>query len=80
MRRCAFKIGSTGCESRNALDKYIKLLTQQLTKSILFGRNVYMQSNDLYTISVAKQRNRGSQIGSNKIRLHYIICNLRLIR
>jgi predicted RNA-binding protein YlxR (DUF448 family) len=28
-----------------------------------------MQTNDLYSISVAKQRNRGSQIGSNKIRL-----------
>jgi predicted RNA-binding protein YlxR (DUF448 family) len=55
--------------AQKALDKYIKLLTQQLTKSILLGRNVWMQSNDLYSISVAKQRNRGSQIGSNKIRL-----------
>ena len=53
----------------NALDKYIKLLTKQLTNSILCGRNVWMQSNDLYSISVAKQRNRGSQIGSQKIRL-----------
>ncbi len=55
--------------AQKALDKYIKLLTQQLTKSILLGRNAWMQSNNLYSISVAKQRNRGSQIGSNKIRL-----------
>ena len=55
--------------AQKALDKYIKLLTQQLTKSLLFGRNAWMQKNDLYSISVAKQRNRGSQIGSNKIRL-----------
>jgi predicted RNA-binding protein YlxR (DUF448 family) len=55
--------------AQKSLDKYIKLLTQQMTKSILLGRNAWMQSNDLYSISVAKQRNRGSQIGSNKIRL-----------
>ena len=55
--------------AQKALDKYIKLLSQQLTKSLLLGRNAWMQTNDLYSISVAKQRNRGSQIGSNKIRL-----------
>ena len=55
--------------AQKALDKYIQLLTQQLTKSLLLGRNAWMQKNDLYSISVAKQRNRGSQIGSNKIRL-----------
>lgn len=55
--------------AQKALDKYIKLLTQQLTKSLLLGRNAWMQKNDLYSISVSKQRNRGSQIGSNKIRL-----------
>ena len=55
--------------AQKSLDKYIQLLTQQLTKSMLLGRNAWMQTNDLYSISVAKQRNRGSQIGSNKIRL-----------
>ena len=55
--------------AQKALDKYIKLLTQQTTKSILLGRNAWMQRNDLYSISVSKQRNRGSQIGSEKIRL-----------
>jgi transposase-like protein len=55
--------------AQKALDKYIKLLTQQLSKSILLGRNAWMQTNDLYSISVSKQRNRGSQIGSEKIRL-----------
>jgi len=55
--------------AQKALDKYIKLLTKQLSRSILLGRNSWMQTNDLYSISVSKQRNRGSQIGSEKIRL-----------
>ena len=53
-----------------ALDKYIKLLTQQLTTSVMHGRNAWMQSKNLYSISVYKQSNRGSQIGHDKIRLH----------
>jgi hypothetical protein len=53
-----------------ALDKYIKLLTQQLTTSVMHGRNAWMQSKNLYSISVHKQSNRGSQIGHDKIRLH----------
>ena len=52
-----------------ALDKYVKLLTQQLTTSVMHGRNAWMKSMNLYTISVYRQRNRGSQIGKNKIRL-----------
>ena len=52
-----------------ALDKYIKLLTQQLTTSVIHGRNTWMQSKNLYSISIYKQRNRGSQIGSQAIRL-----------
>ena len=53
-----------------ALNKYIKLLTEQLTTSLMHGRNVWMKSNNLYSISVFKQRTRGSQIGTDKIRLH----------
>lgn len=52
-----------------ALDKYVKLLTQQLTMSVMHGRNAWMKSMNLYTISVYRQRNRGSQIGAEKIRL-----------
>lgn len=52
-----------------ALDKYVKLLTQQLTTSVMHGRNAWMKSMNLYTISVYRQRNRGSQIGKNKTRL-----------
>ena len=52
-----------------SLDKYVKLLTEQLTASVMNGRNAWMQSKNLYTLSVYRQRNRGSQIGSNKIRL-----------
>jgi hypothetical protein len=52
-----------------ALDKYVKLLTQQLTTSVMHGRNAWMKSINLYTISVYRQRNRGSQIGKNKTRL-----------
>ena len=40
--------------AQKALDKYIQLLTQQLTKSILLGRNVWMQSNDLYFASLRR--------------------------
>ena len=52
-----------------ALDKYVKLLTEQLTASVMHGRNAWMKSMNLYTISVYRQRNRGSQIGKNKTRL-----------
>lgn len=55
--------------AQKSLDKYVKLLTAQLTKSVLHGRSAWMQSQGLFTISIYKQRNRGSQIGSNKIRL-----------
>lgn len=55
--------------AEKALDKYIKLLTQQLSKSVLHGRSAWMASQDLYSISVSKQRHRGSQIGPAKIRL-----------
>lgn len=52
-----------------ALDKYVKLLTQQLTTSVMHGRCAWYQAKRLYTISIYRQRNRGSQIGSEKIRL-----------
>ena len=55
--------------AKRALDKYIRLLTEQLTQSVMHGRSAWMAANGLYTISVSKQRNRGSQIGSDKIRL-----------
>lgn len=52
-----------------ALDKYVKLLTQQLTTSVMHGRCAWYQAKRLYTISIYRQRNRGSQIGRSKIRL-----------
>ncbi len=55
--------------AKNSLDKYIKLLTAQLRQSEMYGRSAWMHSKDFYSISVYKQRNRGSQIGSQKIRL-----------
>lgn len=51
------------------LDKYLKLLAKQLETSIMHGRNAWMQSKNLYTVSVYKQRQRGGQIGKNKLRL-----------
>ena len=56
-------------QAQRALDKYIKLLTQQFTDSLVRGRSAWMLSKDMYSISVYKQRNRGGQIGSKKIRL-----------
>ena len=56
-------------QAHRALDKYIKLLTQQLTESVLRGRSSWMIEKGLYSISTYKQRNRGSQIGTYKIRL-----------
>ena len=55
--------------AQRALDKYIKLLSDQLTNSVLHGRSAWMESNNMYSISVNKQRHRGSQIGPSKIRL-----------
>jgi hypothetical protein len=51
------------------LNKYIKILTEQLTNSILYGRNAWMQAHNLYSISTSRQRHKGSQIGNEKIRL-----------
>lgn len=55
--------------AKRALDKYVSLLEQQFTQSVMHGRSAWMNSNDLYSISLHKQRNRGGQIGPNKIRL-----------
>lgn len=55
--------------AEKSLDKYIKLLTAQLTKSVLHGRSAWMESQGLFSISIYRQRNRGSQIGPSKIRL-----------
>lgn len=55
--------------AKRALDKYVSLLEQQFTQSVMHGRSAWMNSNDLYSISLHKQRNRGGQIGANKIRL-----------
>jgi len=55
--------------AKRALDKYVTLLTEQFTQSVMRGRSAWMNSHDMYSISVYKQRNRGSQIGPNKIRL-----------
>ena len=55
--------------AKNSLEKYIKLLTAQLRASEMYGRSAWMHSKGFYSISVYKQRNRGSQIGSQKIRL-----------
>lgn len=55
--------------AEKALDKYVKLMTDQLTKSILHGRSAWMESNNMYSISISKQRHRGGQIGPSKIRL-----------
>ena len=51
------------------LDKYLKLLAKQLETSMMHGRNAWMQSKNLYTVSVYKQRQRGGQIGKKKLRL-----------
>jgi len=55
--------------AKRALDKYVSLLTEQMTQSVMHGRSAWMTSNDLYSISLHKQRNRGGQIGPHKIRL-----------
>ncbi|TXG75786.1 hypothetical protein E6Q11_06630 [Candidatus Dojkabacteria bacterium] len=55
--------------AKRALDKYVTLLTEQMTQSVMHGRSAWMNSNDLYSISLHKQRNRGGQIGQHKIRL-----------
>jgi hypothetical protein len=55
--------------AKRALDKYVSLLTEQMTQSVMHGRSAWMNSNDLYSISLHKQRNRGGQIGQHKIRL-----------
>lgn len=55
--------------AKRALDKYVSLLEQQFTHSVMLGRSAWMNSNDLYSISLHKQRNRGGQIGPKKIRL-----------
>ncbi|MGV0960070.1 MAG: hypothetical protein ACOYB1_09540 [Limnohabitans sp.] len=55
--------------AKRALDKYVSLLTEQFTQSVMHGRSAWMNSNDLYSISLHKQRNRGGQIGQHKIRL-----------
>lgn len=55
--------------AHRALDKYVTLLEQQLTQSVMRGRSAYMVEKGLYSISIYKQRNRGGQIGPNKIRL-----------
>jgi hypothetical protein len=55
--------------AKRALDKYVTLLTEQMTQSVMHGRSAWMYSNDLYSISIHKQRNRGGQIGPHKIRL-----------
>ena len=55
--------------AKRALDKYVSLLTEQMTQSVMHGRSAWMTSNDLYSISLHKQRNRGGQIGPHKMRL-----------
>lgn len=55
--------------AKRALDKYVSLLEQQFTQSVMHGRSAWMNSNNLYSISLHKQRNRGGQIGRDKIRL-----------
>ena len=55
--------------AKRILDKYVKLLTEQLTQSVMHGRNAWMIDKGIYSISIYKQRNRGGQIGHNKIRL-----------
>lgn len=55
--------------AQRALDKYVSLLEQQFTLSVMHGRSAWMNTNDLYSISLHKQRNRGGQIGPQKIRL-----------
>lgn len=55
--------------AKRALDKYVSLLEQQFTQSELYGRSAWMVNKDMYSISLHKQRNRGGQIGPQKIRL-----------
>jgi hypothetical protein len=55
--------------AQRGLDKYVTLLEQQFTLSVMHGRSAWMNTNDLFSISLHKQRNRGGQIGPQKIRL-----------
>ena len=65
-----------------ALDKYVMLMTAQISDSIIRGRTVHQVIKGLYTFSIYKQRTRGSQIGSKKIRLQNWLeeNNLKLFR
>ena len=66
--------------AQRALDKYVMLMTAQITDSVIRGRSLHQIMKSLYTFSVYRQRTRGGQIGSKKIRLQnwLEINNLRL--
>lgn len=53
-----------------ALNKYINVLEQLLTKAIIHGRTPAQQKLDLYSLSLHALTHRGGQIGPQKVRLH----------
>ena len=53
-----------------ALNKYISVLQQLLTKAITHGRTPEQQKLDLYSLSLHTLTQRGGQIGPQKVRLH----------
>ena len=55
--------------AHKALKKYVSLLEQQLNSCETRGRDAQQLTRDIYYISLSKQRHKGGQIGSNKLRL-----------
>ncbi len=68
--------------AKKVLNKYIKLLTDQISHSCAMGRDTWQVSKGLYSMSLYKQANKGGQIGEKKIRLHkwLELNNLELVK
>ena len=56
--------------AKNALNKYILALEDILNEALLRGRDGFDSKFNLYSISLKKLANKGSQIGPEKIRIH----------
>jgi hypothetical protein len=64
--------------ARRALDKYRRVLEQQINDAVLMGREPINLKLGIVTISLYKQRNGGGQIGSAKLRLQNWLENNKL--
>jgi len=53
-----------------ALNKYVSVLEELLTKAIIHGRTPDQQKLDLYSLSLHALTQRGGQIGPQRVRLH----------